>query len=360
MQRVSPPVAGSARASAPASGSASGVDVLIVSVGATTGWRAAARELGAAFELAGARTVTVETGPVPEVRTFMLTDLVQARAARRAAARAIGEHRPAALVYCSMTAALLWPRPGAIWLDTLAAENRPGRHGVWQRRVERRRLAAAPLLLTMAATSLASLGTAGAEPDSVGAAGAEPDSVVVPVAVQSSGPGSAVRDVDVLAYTGDPVKRRLDFILEAWRRARRDGETLVVAGVQRAPDVPGVRFVGRLEPGEYRALVRRARVFVAAPRREDFGIAQLEALADGAMLVTTPAPGPYVALELARRLDPRLVSEDLPAALRVALDDPLPGYAERSAALVAPFSRDAVSLTVTERVLPRLLPGWKP
>ena len=62
---------------------------------------------------------------------------------------------------------------------------------------------------------------------------------------------------------------------------------------------------------EYRALVRRARVFVCAPRREDYGIAQLEALADGCLLVSTPAPGPYAALPIARELDPRLVGEDL-------------------------------------------------
>ena len=321
-------------------------DVLIVSVGATTGWRAAARELGAAFQAAGARTVTVDTGPVPEVRTFMLTDLVQALAARRAAARGIAEHRPRTVVYCSITAALLWPRPGVIWLDALAAENRPGRHGVWQRLVETRRLARAPLLLTMAPDSLAPLRRP------------SPDAVVVPVAVQRSGPPAAVRDLDVVAYAADPVKRRLDFILETWRRARRGEETLVVTGIDRASDVPGVRFTGRLAPDEFRALLRRTRVFVAASRREDFGIAQLEALADGAMLVATPAPGSYPALRLARELDPRLVAEDLAPALRAALDDPAPGYADRAADLVIPFSREAVSTTLTQHVLPRLLPGW--
>jgi hypothetical protein len=329
-------------------------DVLIVSVGATTGWRAAARELGAAFAAAGARTVTVDTGPVSEVRTFMLTDLVQALAARRAAVRGIAQHRPRTVVYCSITAALLWPRPGVIWLDAIAAENRPGRHGIWQRAVEGRRLARAPLLLTMAADSLAPL-RAGTRRAGPAVAAAE---VVVPVAVQSSGAPAAVRDVDVVAYAADPVKRRLDFILETWRRARRGEETLVVTGIDRASDVPGVRFTGRLPPDEFRALLRRARVFVAASRREDFGIAQLEALADGAMLVTTPAPGPYPALALARELDPRLVSEDLAPALRAALDAPSPGYADRAAELLAPFSREAVTTTLDQHVLPRLLPGW--
>ena len=145
-------------------------------------------------------------------------------------------------------------------------------------------------------------------PDSLaplGAAAGRPDSVVVPVAVQSSGRAGAVsvRDVDVVAYAADPVKRRLDFILETWQRARRGDETLVITGTDRVSEAPGVRFTGRLPPDEFRALLRRARVFVAASRREDFGIAQLEALADGAMLVTTPAPGPYPALALARELD---------------------------------------------------------
>jgi hypothetical protein len=323
-------------------------DVLIVSVGATTGWRAAARELGAAFERAGALTVIVDTRPVREVRTFMLTDLVQALAARRAAAAGIARYRPQVVVYCSITAALLWPRPGVIWLDAIAAENRPGRHGVWQRAVEGRRLAGAPLVLTMAPESLAPLAPA-----------RRPDSVVVPVAVQSSGPDgpAAERDIDVVAYAADPVKRRLDFILETWRRARRGDETLVVTGIDRSADVPGVRFTGRVAPDEFRALLRRARVFAAASRREDFGIAQLEALADGAMLVTTPAPGAYPALALARELDPRLVAEDLAPALRAALDHPAPGYGARAAALVAPFSREAVAATLSQHVLPRLLPG---
>ncbi len=283
----------------------------------------------------------------------MLTDLVQALAARRAAARGIAEHRPRTVVYCSITAALLWPRPGVIWLDAIAAENRPGRHGVWQRAVERRRLARAPLVLTMAPDSLAPL-RAGARR----AAAARPERVVVPVAVQSSGAPAAVRDVDVVAYAADPVKRRLDFILDTWRRARRGEETLVVTGIDRASDVPGVRFTGRLPPDEFRALLRRARVFVAASRREDFGIAQLEALADGAMLVATPAPGPYPALGLARALDPRLVAEDLAPALRAALDDPAPGYSARAAELIAPFSREAVATTLAQHVLPRLMPGW--
>ena len=330
-------------------------EIVLVSVTSTTGWGNAARQLAASLTAAGARVGIAETGPVPEVRTFMATDFVQALAARRTATATLEAHRPRALIYCSVTAALLWPVPGAIWLDAIAAENRPGRHGIWQRRLELHRLAAAPLVMTMAADSLSPI-----DPRD------RPATVVVPVAIDRSGvPDPAtVRDIDVLAYTGDPVKRRLDFILESWRRARRDGEQLVVTGIDAgaagadAPD--GVRFTGRLAPAEFRALLRRARVFVTAPRREDFGIAALEALADGAMLVTTPAPGPYPARALARTLDPRLVSDDISTALRRALDDPLVGYAERAAELVEPFGVSSVSATLRERVLPRLLPGWEP
>ena len=112
---------------------------------------------------------------------------------------------------------------------------------------------------------------------------------------------------------------------------------------------------GVLSPEAYRALVRRARVFVCAPRREDYGIAQLEALADGCELVTTPAPGPYAALPIARALDPRLVGEDLGAGLRAALDDPMADYAERAQQALAPFTRDRIDRLVADELLPRLL-----
>ncbi len=282
------------------------------------------------------------------VRTFALTDFVQALAARRAYARvdAGGGERPAAVVYCSVTAALLWPRPGAIWLDAVAAENRPGRHGVWQRMVERRRLTEAPLVMKMSEGSLGPLEEH------------HPGAVVVPAAVEpsaSDGGSSAARDIDVVAYAGDPEKKRLELMLAAWADARRGEEQLVVAGIDDARRIPGVRFIGRLPRPEYRALVRRARVFLAAPRREDYGIAQLEALADGCRLVSTPAPGAYPARELARQLDSRLVGDDLVTALRVALDDPAAGYAEQARMLLAPFTRRAVDRTITTSVLPVLL-----
>jgi hypothetical protein len=311
------------------------VDVLLVSLASTGGWRASDAELAASLERAGASVATVSAEPQRDVRTLMLTDLQWARAARAAALRGIAEHEPRAVLYSTSTAALLWPRPGAIRYDDLAARNRPGRHGVWQRGLERRRIAQAPVLVPMAA-----------DPE-------HPAGIVVPVPVEPSGPPAAVRDIAALTYAANPVKKGLDRILAAWATARREDEELVVAGTDAPVSGEGVRSVGRLEPAEYRTLLRRARVFVAAPRREDYGIAQLEALADGCVLVTTPSPGPYAALPLARALDPRLVSHSL--AIRTALDDPAPGYAERATVVLEPWSPAAVDHVVAQDLLPRLI-----
>ena len=323
-----------------------GTDVLIVSLGSTAGLRASDAELRGALERAGATVAVAQAHSPREVRTFALTDLGWALAARRAAHAGIAEHAPRALVYSTVTAALLAPRPGAIRYDAPAAANRPGRHGVWQRPLERRRLARAPLLVPVDPGTLAETPPPHAP------------AVVVPIPVEPSGDGGGERDLAAVTYAANPHKKGLDRVLAAWAQARRDGEELVVAGTDATVDAPGVRVTGRLAPEEYRALLRRARVYVTAPRREDYGIAQLEALADGCALVTTPAPGPYAALALARALDPRLVPSapsGVAAALRAALDDPAPDYAGRATTAIAPFRRAAVDAVVRDELLPRLL-----
>jgi glycosyltransferase involved in cell wall biosynthesis len=280
-----------------------------------------------------------------EVRTLALTDLGWARAARVAAQRGIAEHRPTTVVYGTVTAALLWPRVGAIRYDAPSSANRPGRHGIWQRPVERRRLREATLLIPQAQGAL----------DESPAPRAE--AIVVPIPVEPSGPPGDERDIAAITYGANPHKKGLDRVVAAWARARREGEELLVTGTDRVPAAPGVRATGPLSPEQYRALLRRARVYVTAPRREDYGVAQLEALADGCALVTTEAPGPYAALPLARALDPRLVGDDLAGALRAALDDPVPGYAAAAREAIAPFRRATVDATVRDVLLPRLLGG---
>jgi glycosyltransferase involved in cell wall biosynthesis len=322
-------------------------DVLVVCIDSTGGASSAAEELVAGLRRAGATSELVRTCRVPRVRTFALTDYTQARLARRAAKRGIAQHDPTAIIYCSITAALLWPRPGAIFLDALAAENRPGRHGIWQRPVERRRLNQAPLLLPMSERAL----------DRAPAFRAP--AIILPPAIEPdlAPPPLRSRDIAAITYAGDPDKRRLDHLLDAWERARRPGESLVVCGLRAFEPPEGVENAGVLPGPEFRALLRRARAFLAAPRREDHGIAALEALACGCQLVSAPAPGAYPALGIAREADPRLVTDDLPRAIRLALDEPLGEYASRVAHRLRPFGYEAVDRRLAELVLPRLLSG---
>jgi hypothetical protein len=327
--------------------------VLLVSLGSTAGWRSNDDALVACLERAGA-TVTVARVKAPrEVRTLALTDYGWASAARTAAREALAREPAAAVIYSTVTAALLGPVPGAIRFDSLAAANRPGRHGPWQRPLERRRLAQATILLPLSQASLE------------GAPPRHAPVVIVPVAVERSGPlvPFAERDIAAITYAANPHKKGLDRVLEAWVRARRDGEELVVAGVADAPRADGVRVVGLLPRSQYRALLRRSRLYVTAPRREDYGIAQLEALADGCALVTTTAPGAYAALEAAHRLDPRLVGADLAAAIRAALDEPREDYAKAATLELVPFSPESVDRVVATELLPALralVPGAQP
>jgi glycosyltransferase involved in cell wall biosynthesis len=343
-------------------------DVLLVSLGSTSGLRRADDELQDSLRRAGAHVAVARPFPPEAPPTMMLTDLVWAQAARRIAGEILEQQRtsPArAVIYSTTTAALLWKRPGAIRFDATAAANRRGRHGLWQRPLERRRLRQAPMLLPWSGGALEELG---------GDARVRERAIVLPVPVEPSGPTAPVRDIAAVTYAANPSKKGLDRVLAAWRSLREQGvasaagasepDELVIGGVSAeqltrmkllAPDEPGVRVVGELTPEDFRALLRRARVFVCAPRREDYGIVQLEALADGCQLVTTPAPGPYVALPIARELDARLVADDLAPALRAALAQPLPDYAERASVALAPFTREAADRIVAEQLLPRLL-----
>ena len=240
--------------------------------------------------------------------------------------------------------------------------NRPGRHGLWQRPLERRRLQQAPLLLPWSTGGLDEV------PD---AARRGTRALVLPVPVERSGAPEPKRNIAAITYAANPTKKGFDRVLAAWRRIRvevsqapGDSEAeLVVAGagtrelasVGLRASEDRVRVLGRLPYDEYRAMLRRARVFVCAPRREDYGIAQLEALADGCLLVSTPAPGPYVALPIARMLDPRLVDDDLEAALRAALLDPAADYNVRAQEALTSLTRGASDLVVAGGMLPRLL-----
>lgn len=346
------------------------VDVLLVSLGTTFGLRAADDQLAEFLRDGCALTVQVARAAEPRaVRTLALTDLVQARACAAAARAALAQVEPRTVIYASTTAALCWPRPGAIRFDALAQRSRPGRHGLWQRPLERRRLRQATMLLPWARASLD-----GAPPTTA-------PTHVLPVAIESTGldaeadAAAAVLLSDLTAsgrrpvaitYAADPVKKGIDRIAAAWQGARQGAEVVLVAGHDRLPPelahAPGIVDVGRLPRPVFRALVRAVGVFVTAPRREDYGLVQLEALAEGARLVTTTAPGPYAALPLIRGRWPAQVVDDaddpraLGRALRAAIDAPT-GADERRRAIeaVAPWSRAAVLARLQDEIVPALL-----
>lgn len=339
-------------------------DIALVSPGRTFGWRHADAALVRHIRHAGATcaVVPVPLGRAAGLRRSMATtDLVEALAARRAT-RGL---EAGAVVYSSVTAALLQPARGraAVRFDGVAAVNRPGAGGAWQRRRERTVLAGADLLLPWSRQA----GEAAHE-----AAGSVRDLLVLapPVETTTPDPGAPA----VLAYAANPDKRGLDVLCGAWERARpRDG-WLGIGGLDRdegqrwlaklgATEPEGVRWLGAVQRPHWLALAAGAGVFLSAARIEDWGMAQMEALAAGTPLVCAPAPGGNEALALARELAPGLVAPERTAdalgralAAALSLDGPERDvYARRARELLAPYSDEAVRRRVADELLPRLL-----
>jgi glycosyltransferase involved in cell wall biosynthesis len=340
-------------------------DIALVSLGTTMGWRRADEGFAELVREAGAscQVVPVRIGTAGRLRrTMALTDLVEAAAARRSATGI----RARAVVYSSVTAALLQRPPGpyAVRFDTLAALNRPGLGGAWQRRREKRVLAGARLLLPWSEPAdLAARAVLG---------GGGPPAAVVPPPVPELEPRTE-RDLDAAAYAGNPDKRGLDLLCRAWRAAPK-GTRLVVGGIDQeaarrflrrrgVPEPEGVEWAGPLPAEQWLRTVARARLFVNASRYEDWGLAQMEALAAGTPLATVPTPGPNVALPLARRLGPELVAAELAAeplarAVRAGLsldEGARASYAARAREMLAPYRREAVARVVRDEVVPALL-----
>ncbi len=297
-------------------------------------------------------------------RRMMVTDAVEALAARRTA----GQVQSRALILSSITAALLQSprRRYAIRFDSLAVLSRAGVGGAWQRRREPSALARADLLLPcseMAAETAREL--LRGRPT--------PPLVTVPIPIEPV-PSSPIRDLDLIAYAGNPAKRGLDLLCRAWRRAAVADAQLIVGGIdagearrwlrrQGQDQPPGVTWVGRLTRNRWLELVSRARAFVSAARYEDWGIAQLEALAAATPLVTVPTPGPNEALALARRLPFELVapaSEEMALALVIqralALSETQrAAYAAQAERLLEPYRPERVRAALAEHVAPTLL-----
>ena len=344
------------------------VDVLLVSLGTTLGWRVGDRLFVEQLQRAGASAsaVAVRFGWTGRLRrAYPVNDVVEMVAARRAVQAALRDTRPRAVVFSTTTAAMLAPRldvPYAVRLDTPARLNRPGRRNAPLHALEQRALARARLVLPWSDAGAAAL--------PAGAARA----VVVRPPIEPSGPSDDRREPLAVAYVPDPKAKGLDVLVAGWAAAQPPGARLAVYGIDpgwaRAylartgvPEPPEVDWPGMAPAGEFRAALRRARVLAAGARWEDFGQAPLEALADGALLATVPSGGAFEALRLARRLEPALVADTsappaLGAAIRAAFalpDERARDYRRRAAQLLLPYRREAVQETVTREVVPALL-----
>ncbi len=344
-------------------------DVLVVSLGTTRGLRVADSLLMAMLREAGvtADAISVRLGATNALRRgYPVNDLVEAVAARRALAGALATRvRPRAVLFSTTTAALLADTEGlpyAVRLDSPAALNRPGARNALVRALERRSLARARLLIP--------LGSVGAAALPAGSARAE----VVAVPIEPSGDVGGARDLDLaVAYAADNAKG-LDVLCAAWAQVADPPRRLEVFGIGRdaalaflarrgVSEPPAVTFRGLVSADAFRGSLRTARCFISAARWEDFGQAPLEALRDGALLVTTPAGGPYEALAIARDIDPGLVAADLePLSLATAIraaytrdDAARAAYQARAAVRLEPYRRAAAVAALRTRVLPALL-----
>jgi glycosyltransferase involved in cell wall biosynthesis len=347
------------------------VDVALVSLGTTLGLRRADDALAELLAATGlsCRVVRVRFGATARLRRQITAiDLVEGVAARRAARATDGAR---AVIVSGATTALLLPRPRVPWavrFDSPAVLNRAGWSGAWQRARERQVLPRADLLLPWgqaAAEAVAPLLSRAERP---------PPVIALPFPVEASpAVAAAARGPEAIAYAGWLWKRGIDLLCAAWSEAAPPDARLLIGGCDRAtgvawlrrrdiPEPHAVEWAGSMPRAAWLDRVARARLFVNASRREDHGLAQLEALAAGTPLVTVPSPGAYEALPLARRLAPRLVAAEVSApALATALragfalgERDRTAYAERAAAALAPYSRSGVLEVVKEEVLPTL------
>lgn len=197
--------------------------------------------------------------------------------------------------------------------------------------------------------------------------------VVWPSPVRPGPPPASDRTPAALIYAGNPHKKGLDLAVEAWRLAAGESHRLFITGISEEVGrrflaargvIPprSVEWLGQLSQSDYRRLSATVTLYLGASRVDEFATTQLEALLDGALLVTAPSEGPIEALQLAQELDRRLVARDvsaegLAAAITVALalepgeqDD----YRRRARKLMTRYTRESFDARLRGEVLPLL------
>jgi glycosyltransferase involved in cell wall biosynthesis len=297
---------------------------------------------------------------------LLLTDLVEAASMRRAVTRALRDVRPRAIIYSTPQSTMLQPHARldgatALRFDALTRVNRPG----WPYRLlhllERRSLRHVSMLLPHGLDP-----TRRVDGDEAERAVALP----LPIERRADAPE---REPIALSYAADPEKKGLATIVRAWGAAAPEGHRLLVTGIderagaaflrrRNVAEPAGIEWAGLVPAERYGDLSSSAAIYLAASRFEEYGLAQLEALAGGALLVTTASPGPYEALSLARELDPTLVAEEcslqgLADAIRSAIalpEEARRSYRRRARELLEPYSRAELERRLREQVLPAL------
>ena len=281
--------------------------------GSTAGLRAADAELAGALRRAGASVAVVAAAP-PRERAHARADrpALGARRAARPPSAALAEHRPRAVVYSTTTAALLWPRPGAIRFDAPAAGNRPG--------PPRALAAPAGAPAPRAGAAAAALERRAALDEAAGRPAADRPSSSPS---RSSRAGAAARPTrDIAASPTRPTRPRRASTA-CWRPGRAvapaAGEELVVArprtrrAVGRARD--GVR-VGRRLPGRRATARCCAARASSSPRRaaRTTGSPSSRRSPTAACSSRRRRRGPTPRCRSRGALDPRLVGDDLGGA----------------------------------------------
>lgn len=344
------------------------IDILMLSLGTTLGLRHGDATLAAGLRDAGAscELVQVEIGPSGRMRKGMvMTDMVEAVAARATLKGALQRVEPRAIVFNTTTTALVqasgvWPRyRTAIRFDSPASLNRPGRSNLLQHALERRSFKKASLLVPLGRNAASHCGS--------------DNYVIVPAPVDMKDLGLQ-REKLALAYAANPKKRGLDILCQAWADVQKEGFKLMVTGIERERALnwlaergvqvpPGIEWAGQLPRQQFEDKLQRAKLLINASRWEDYGLAQLEALSSGAALVTSVSGGADESLRLARELDSGLVADghsvtSLASAISKGIsysDEEAASYRQRATRALAPFRPAEVQATIERELLPRLL-----
>lgn len=333
--------------------------VVLISTGTTRGQALSDERFRALLAKAGIAVEIVRTSVPPQPKLLIgesAHDVWEAFWLARSTRNFERGHRGEELIYIYSTAVsvLLQPRrrlsKAALRFDALTCENRLGIKCLPSHLLERRALRHLKVLLPMSSAS--------GLPRDQFMSGRTVITMPPPLPAQEVSEGQRYQTA-VLAYAGNPSKKGLDLIVHAWKgvTGRHPTATLTVVGIPteeaeqflalRAISAPErVRFAGLVSPEALAEMMGRCSVYLSAPRFEDFGMSQLEALAHGMLVVTTIPFQGFDAGYIAETLDPELVvkPQSVPGlvaatlrALSYSAEDRT-RYAERATELVGPYT----------------------